>query len=217
MTELLDNALQLLCVTLCGLYSLFATVTKRNYKWLLVTLFYLSFGIGLAYWVLYLVLFNSSPRVFFVAELNWVASYIFLAMRLVLSLSGEERKMRSKPVFWLLPAFSLVMCVFFCFRSSYLENIFMGAAIAVCGFLAVKGLYLERRRGTHKKFYIFLAALFFYAAEYLLWISSYFAADGALFDPYLLTDTFILDPALIFVVIAQHQSEKDGEKTCPTT
>ena len=143
MTELLDNALQLLCVTLCGLYSLFATVTKRNYKWLLVTLFYLSFGIGLAYWVLYLVLFNSSPRVFFVAELNWVASYIFLAMRLVLSLSGEERKMRSKPVFWLLPAFSLVMCVFFCFRSSYLENIFMGAALAVCGFLAVKGLSLR--------------------------------------------------------------------------
>lgn len=216
MTELLDNALQLLCVTLCGLYSLFATVTKRNYKWLLVTLFYLSFGIGLAYWVLYLVLFNSSPRVFFVAELNWVASYIFLAMRLVLSLSGEERKMRSKPVFWLPPAFSLVMCVFFCFRSSYLENIFMGAALAVCGFLAVKGLFLARR-GAHKKSYIFLAALFFYAAEYLLWISSYFAADGTLFDPYLLTDTFILDPVLIFIVIAQYQSEKDGEKTCPTT
>lgn len=92
----------------------------------------------------------------------------------------------------------------------------MGAALAVCGFLAVKGLFLARR-GAHKKSYIFLAALFFYAAEYLLWISSYFAADGTLFDPYLLTDTFILDPALIFIVIAQYQSEKDGEKTCPTT
>ena len=208
MAELIDNLIQFICVFVCGCYACFRTVTVRNYKWLLIMLFYVSFGMGLAYWVLYLVLFGSSPQVFFVSELSWTASYIFLAIRLVNDMPKDERKAKSKIFFWILPAFSFIMCVFFCIKGSYLENILMGTALAVCGFYAVKGIYFAKRKGQTGRLWIFAAVLFFYAAEYLLWISSFIWTDDTFINPYLLTDTFILNPAIIMLVFAQRREDK---------
>ncbi|MCO7111018.1 hypothetical protein NIA69_20300 [Gemmiger formicilis] len=40
--------------------------------------FYGCFALGSLYWTLYLLLFNTTPRVFYVSEFGWVASVIFL-------------------------------------------------------------------------------------------------------------------------------------------
>ena len=208
MTELTDNLIQLFCVLICGVYSCFSAITRKSRKWVFVTLFYLSFGIGITYWILYIVLFNSTPLVFCVSELSWTASYIFLAMRLFSGMSEDERKSRANLYAWLLPGFSLIMCIFFFLRGSYLENILMGTAIASCGFFAAKGLYFAKQKKQAGRFYFCGAVLFFYAAEYLLWISSYFYMDNTLFNPYFLADTFILNPSLILIAAAQHKEEK---------
>lgn len=208
MAELTDNVIQLFCVFICGIYSLVKAITKRNYRWLLITLFYLSFGIGLTYWVLYLVLFQSTPRVFFISELNWLASYIFLAIRLAVDITEEERQYKSQWFFFVLPTFSLIMCAFFCLRQSYLENISMGAAMAVCGFYGVKGIYLSKQKHATSRLWIFSAVLIFYMAEYLLWISSYFGIGNTFLNPYFLVDTFILNPAIVLIAFAQSKEDK---------
>ena len=208
MAELTDNAIQLFCVFACGSYSCFKAIAKRDYKWLLTALFYLSFGIGLTYWVLYLVLFDSAPQVFFVSELSWTASYIFLAMRLAAGLPDDGRGVKTRLLFLVFPFFSFIMCIFLCMRGSYLENVLMGTAMAVCGFLAAKGIYLSRRGERADSPWIFYASLLFYAAEYILWISSYFWIDNTFLSPYLLTDTFILNPALILIAFAQGREDK---------
>ena len=82
MTELTDNLLQLFCVFICGCCSCISAIRNRSYNRLLILLFYLSFGMGLAYWVLYLILLGTSPLVFCVSELSWTASYIFLTFGL---------------------------------------------------------------------------------------------------------------------------------------
>ena len=210
MTELTDNLLQLICVFICGCQSCIYAVIKKSYNQLLISLFYLSFGMGLAYWVMYLVLFGTSPLVFCVSELSWTASYIFLAMRLASGIPKDEKKNNSKIVFWILPAFSLIMGIFFFVRGSYFENILMGSSMAVLGFYAVKGLYLSTHTNNKR---IFRAALFFYAAEYLLWISSYFIVKDSFINPYYLTDTFIMNPALILIAVAQCTEDR----SCPTT
>ena len=69
MTELTDNLLQIFCVFICGCCSCISAIRNRSYNRLLVLLFYLSFGMGLAYWVLYLILLGTSPLVFCVSEL----------------------------------------------------------------------------------------------------------------------------------------------------
>ena len=142
MTELTDNLLQLFCVFICGCCSCISAIRNRSYNRLLILLFYLSFGMGLAYWVLYLILLGTSPLVFCVSELSWTASYIFLALRLYADVPKEKHK--NKAIFWILPLFSLGIGIFFCLRGSYFENILMGTAMGILGFYAVKGIYFAK-------------------------------------------------------------------------
>ena len=179
MTELTDNLLQLFCVFICGCCSCISAIRNRSYNRLLVLLFYLSFGMGLAYWVMYLILLGTSPLVFCVSELSWTASYIFLTLRLYADVPKEKHK--KKAIFWILPLFSLGMGIFFCLRGSYFENILMGTAMGILGF---------------------------YAAEYLLWGSSYFIAENTFINPYYFVDIFIMNPALILIAVAQNREEK---------
>ena len=205
--ELIDNCIQLFFVFVCGGYSCFQAVIKKNYNWLLIMLFYLSFGIGLAYWVLYLVLFGTTPMVFFVSELSWTASYIFLAIRIASGENKQTRNVKTKPIFLICPAFSFVMCIIFCLRGSYIENVLMASALAACGFFAVRGIYFAKQKNSAGKPWVFYAVLFFYSAEYMLWISSYFLTDAAL-NPYFLTDTLVLNLALIMRAFAQSREDK---------
>ena len=142
MTELTDNLLQLFFVFICGCCSCILAIRNRSYNRLLVLLFYLSFGMGLAYWVLYLILLGTSPLVFCVSELSWTASYIFLTLRLYADVPKEKHK--NKAIFWILPLFSLGMGIFFCLRGSYFENILMGTTMGILGFYAVKGIYFAK-------------------------------------------------------------------------
>lgn len=206
--ELADNLLQLCCVSICGLYACISAVRQRSNAWLFLALFYLSFWIGIVYWALYLALFQCAPQVFCVSELNWTTSYIFLSLRLLWEMPPEERRCKSGVFPWCFPAFSFAMCVFFWQRGSYLENILMGSAIAVCGFYGAKGLLFARRKGQKGKAAVCLATLLFYGAEYLLWLSSYLWIDDFLFNPYFITDTLLLNPALIFLTIAQYREGK---------
>ena len=199
MTELTDNLLQIFCVFICGCCSCISAIRNRSYNRLLVLLFYLSFGMGLAYWVLYLILLGTSPLVFCVSELSWTASYIFLTLRLYADVPKEKHK--KKAIFWILPLFSLGMGIFFCLRGSYFENILMGTAMGILGFYAVKGIYFAKIQKQTGKLWIFAAALIFYAAEYLLWGSSYFIAENTFINPYYLVDIFIMNPALILIAV----------------
>ena len=85
----------------------------------------------------------------------------------------------------------------------------MGTAMGILGFYAVKGIYFAK---TGKP-WISFAALIFYAAEYLLWISSYFITENTFVNPYYLVDIFILTPALILIAATQSKEEK----LCRTT
>ena len=213
MTEMTDNFLQLFCVFVCGCVSFFSAITKRSYKWLLMLLFYLSYGMGLVYWVLYLVLFGTSPLVFCISELSWTASYIFLAMCLAADIPKEKQTGKINIVFWSLPAFSIIMGILFCTRGSYFENVLMGVSMSVLGFYAAKGLYVNGRGNRNGRNGVFTAVLLFYAAEYLLWTCSYFTAENGLTNLYYMIDTFILNPALITIAAAQIREDK----LCRTT
>ena len=83
----------------------------------------------------------------------------------------------------------------------------MGTAMGVLGYYAVKGICLAKIRNRSGKPLIFYAALLFYAAEYLLWISSYFITENTIVSPYYLVDIFILNPALILIAAAQSKEE----------
>jgi hypothetical protein len=72
--ELIENLLQLL-VTFVGalLSGIFYWKSRRQADFLLLC-FYGCFALGAFYWTLYLLLFNTTPHVFYVSEFGWRAS-----------------------------------------------------------------------------------------------------------------------------------------------
>lgn len=198
MAELADNAIQLFITFVLAALSLYSAVRKRSREWVLLTLFYASYALGLSYWLLYIVLYKTTPQVFCVSELSWTAAFIFLAIRL----SGETGNDPRSAKYFALPAFSAVMAVVFSLRGSYFENAIMGAAMAFLGYYALKGLILKKDTAVSR------AALFFYASEYLLWIASCFSPGDRFSEPYYLIDTFLLNASLIVIAVSQWKEEK---------
>lgn len=197
MAELADNAIQLFITFVLAALSLYSAVRKRSREWVLLALFYASYALGLSYWLLYIVLYKTTPQVFCVSELSWTAAFIFLAIRL----SGETGNDPRSAKYFALPAFSAVMAVVFSLRGSYFENAIMGAAMAFLGYYALKGLILKKDTAVSR------AALFFYASEYLLWIASCFSQGDRFSEPYYLIDTFLLNVSLIVIAVSQWKEE----------
>lgn len=201
MAELADNAIQLFITFVLAALSLYSAVRKRSREWVLLKLFYASYALGLSYWLLYIVLYKTTPQVFCVSELSWTAAFIFLAIRL----SGETGNDPRSAKYFALPTFSAAMAVVFSLRGSYFENAIMGAAMAFLGYFAMKGLILKKDTAVSR------AALFFYASEYLLWIASCFSPGDRFSEPYYLIDTFLLNASLIVIAV----SEWKEEAKCP--
>ena len=87
--ELIENLLQLLTSFVGALLSGIAYRKSRRQAYFLLLCFYGCFALGALYWTLYLLLFDTTPRVFYVSEFGWVASLIFLRI-LLLHLRGHS-------------------------------------------------------------------------------------------------------------------------------
>ena len=86
--ELIENLLQLLTTFVGALLSGISCRKSGRQAYFLLLCFYGCFALGVLYWTLYLLLFDTTPRVFYVSEFGWVASVIFLRI-LQATLTGE--------------------------------------------------------------------------------------------------------------------------------
>ena len=86
--ELIENLLQLRVTFVGTVLSGIAYRKSGRQAYFLLLCFYGCFALGALYWTLYLLLFDTTPRVFYVSEFGWVASVIFLRI-LQATLEGE--------------------------------------------------------------------------------------------------------------------------------
>ena len=71
--ELIENLLQLLTTFVGALLSGIAYRKSGRQAYFLLLCFYGCFALGSLYWTLYLLLFDTTPQVFYVSEFGWVA------------------------------------------------------------------------------------------------------------------------------------------------
>ena len=109
--ELIENLLQLLTTFVGALLSGIAYRKSRRQAYFLLLCFYGCFALGALYWTLYLLLFDTTPRVFYVSEFGWVASVIFLRILQATLSTPEERSFRCRRA-WLAPAFGVPLLAF---------------------------------------------------------------------------------------------------------
>ena len=178
--ELIENLLQLLAAFLGALISGGACRKSRGQAYFLLFCFYVCFALGSLYWTLYLLLFSTTPRVFYVSEFGWVASLIFLRI-LQATLSGkEERGFRCLKA-WLAPAIGVPLLALYCTYGDILSNLIWCGITIGLAFCAIRGIaYANGRTGAARDMIWFhIAVLCFVLSEYLLWTVGCFWPNAA--------------------------------------
>lgn len=75
--EVIDNIFQVILLLAMTLAALLASIRRRDRRPLVLTFAYVCFAMGTLYYVLYLAIIGKVPQVFYVAEISWLASYLF--------------------------------------------------------------------------------------------------------------------------------------------
>ena len=182
--ELIENLLQLL-VTFAGAYLAGIACRKSGRQaYFLLLCFYGCFALGALYWTLYLLLFEATPRVFYVSEFGWIASVIFLRILQATLSRPEERAFRCRRA-WLAPLLGLPLMVFYCTYGDILSNLIWCGMMIVLSFYALRGLaYANAQTGAARSMRCFhIGILCFAAAEYLLWTAGCFWPNDSLASP----------------------------------
>ena len=90
--ELIDNGFQITILGLSTIAALFLALRYKSRSLLILALAYACFCMGTTYYILYLVIMGKVPQVFYVAEISWLAAWLFYLS--VQILPGEGKKDR---------------------------------------------------------------------------------------------------------------------------
>ena len=195
--ELIENFLQLLVTFLGACLAGFAYWKSRRQQYFLLLCFYGCFALGALYWTLYLLLFATTPLVFYVSEFGWVASVIFLRILQATLSRPEERALRCRRA-WLAPLVGLPLMVFYCTYGDILSNLIWCGMMIWLSFCAIRGLvYAKTQTGAARNIrYFHIGVICFAFAEYLLWTVGCFWPDTSPASP-----TFWCDMLLTLAIL----------------
>ena len=182
--ELIENLLQLLVTFFGALFSGIAYRKSGRQACFLLLCFYGCFALGALYWTLYLLLFDTTPRVFYVSEFGWVSSIIFLRILQATLTCPEERALRCRAA-WLAPLIGLPLMIFYCTYGDILSNLIWCGMMILLSFCSIRGLaYANRQTGAAQNIrYFHIGVLCFVFSEYLLWTAGCFWPDTSSVSP----------------------------------
>ena len=195
--ELIENLLQLLTTFVGALLSGIAYRKSSRQMYFLLLCFYGCFALGALYWTLYLLLFDTTPRVFYVSEFGWVASLIFLRILQATLAGTDERTFRCRRA-WLAPAFGGPLLAFYCIFGDILSNLIWCGMMIWLSFCAIRGFsYAKTQTGAVRNTrYFHIGVLCFAFAEYLLWTVGCFWPETSPASP-----TFWCDMLLTLAIL----------------
>ena len=144
--------------------------------------------LGNVYYFGYTIVFGDFPHYSYIADLGWIAGYIFLVM---LMLECERGRGSTAPVTaaWIPVVLCAACCVFYIAANGYpVLNVADNGLMAALGFLAVRGIAASSEAGSSKHFAsnraLHVAVLVFVVVEQALWLSSLIPGSGLGFDAY---------------------------------
>ena len=145
--ELIENLLQLLTTFVGALLSGISYRKSRRQAY-------------------FLLLFDTTPRVFYVSEFGWVASLIFLRILQATLAGADERGFRCRRA-WLAPAFGVPLLAFYCIFGDILSNLIWCGMMIWLSFCAIRGLvYAKTQTGAARNMrYFHIGVLCFAFAE----------------------------------------------------
>lgn len=178
-TELFSNLLQLIVVSISAILATKLALEKKTVFYVLTAGALDTFALGVLYWLSYQFFTEITPQIFYVADISWLASYLFfIALELSTTEPGAKGKWHISMVIPI--ALGIGFTIYFCQWGDILLNIAYMSALTVLGCLALRNLKFS---SSHwKNLHIFM--LLFMVTEYGLWLSSCFWISDTLTNPY---------------------------------
>ena len=206
MAELIDNIVQFVVTFLAAVGAGILYYKRRKQAYFLLFCFLGTFSLGTLYWTLHVLLFNRSPQIFYVSELTWIASYLFL-LTLAYTLSTPEERKFKHPALWLVPIICIPQLALYLTHGDILFNLLICGQTMAAAWYSVRGLLYARRQSgkPRDRQYFHIAVLCIIALEYSLWTASCFWVSDTLTNPYFWFD-FLLTAALFALLPATRKA-----------
>ena len=200
MIELIDNLIQLAATAIGCVWAGLSFSKSRKQPFFLLACFYGVYALGTLYWTLHLLLFGETPPLFYVSDIGWVASYVFL-LTLLYTMRSDERirsaqRQRKTALCYLAPAFCIPQFLLYITHGDIFFNLLMCVPTMLIAWFAIDGLVFSLRSGEKEAAPFYISALGFVALEYCLWTASCFWVSDTLTNPYFWFD-FLLSASML--------------------
>lgn len=198
MIELVDNLIQLTAVLSGFAVSGVCYLKSRRQPYFLLCCFYGCFSSALLYWLLYTVLVARTPSVFYVSDIGWISSFLFLLL-LQYSLAGTKERTSWSRLPWLALLIEIPLTVYYISLGDVLYNLIVGAQMTVILWLAIRGIVWGRKRSERDRVAFCGVTAGFILLENGLWISGYPWKGDTLANPYFWFDLAVTAALLVLL------------------
>ena len=189
MPEIIDNFSQFLVVFLGSILSGVLYLKSRRQPYFILTCFYSCFALASLYWMLYTILITDTPSIFYVADIGWIAGFLFLYLLQDSLSQPEERAFRCR-VMWLAPLTVIPLTLYFISIGDLVYNLIMGGMIFLIFRRSLQGFaYWSKQTGRERNRRFFhIAVIILVILENCLWLSSYPWVSDTRSNPYFWID-----------------------------
>ena len=187
--ETIDNFSQFFAALLGSAVSGILYLKDRRQPYFVLICFYGYYALASLYWMLYTILITDEPPMFYVADIGWIACYLFLYL-LQASLSRpEERSFRCR-LTWLAPLTVIPLTLYYISIGNLVYNLIVGVIMLLLLRRSLRGFIYwggqaDGARGL-RAFHLLVIA--FVVLENCLWLSSYPWRGDTWSNPYFWID-----------------------------
>ena len=95
--ELIDNFMQVGVMLVAAVADIIFWFRQKDQIYIILALEHGCFMMGTLYYVLYLFIRGVVPQIFYVAEISWISSYLFLHTYQIVRRDGEKSRFAPVP------------------------------------------------------------------------------------------------------------------------
>lgn len=182
--EIIDNSIQVGLFLIFAFLALIEGVRTQERRFWILSGAYASFSMGTLYYLLYLVILGKVPQIFYVSEIAWMGSYLFL-LAFCLVETQKYRKTVDVPAGCLTVVEIVNVVGWQIFGPSLPFSIAFAAVTAMIFYYALADFRREKRKLT-------LSLVILIILQLLLYIVSVFMKDYSRFNLYFAVDLLLM-------------------------
>lgn len=182
--ELFSNITQTIVSIIATFFLIGYTYKTKKIECALFAGFLSGFALGILYWVTYQFLNAETPQIFYVADLAWLASNLFLVC-LQIHITKEEAWGYRHFTMYIAALIGIILIIYFCQWGDILANILSVGTLTICSYYALRNLMYNKKHKIISKYKaIHIFCIVYVITEYSLWISSCFWISDTMTNPY---------------------------------